>query len=61
MDILFLMLHQNLVIGSFLKFSYNVESETTIVNFFVLCYIKIHWSIIHNFVTSLAIWKMLVQ
>lgn len=32
MDFLFLMLHQNLVIGSFLKVSYNVESETRTVN-----------------------------
>lgn len=41
---IFLILYQKSRRGSFLKISCNVESETLSMNFFVLCYIKIHQS-----------------
>ena len=42
----FLIIHQNLTSGSFLKFSCNVKSELISINLFFLIihYIKIHWS-----------------
>lgn len=35
-----------LILG-FLQVSCNIESETTSKNFFLLCYFKIHWSVLH--------------
>lgn len=53
-----LILNPNWVNNSFLKVNYRVELETTLMNCFVLCYIKFHWSLhsacfvpIHDFVT----------
>lgn len=40
-----LTLHKNWTRDSFLKVSYNVESETILTNF--LYCVKIHWSILH--------------
>lgn len=42
----FLILHQNSS-GNFLKISCNVKSEAMLMNFFLLCYIKIHGSVFH--------------
>lgn len=42
-----LTLHPYLTISNFIKVSCTVESKTASVNFFVFCYIKTHWFVLH--------------